>query len=139
MNILMRHLIKPIRKNKLVILSTAIRIAKIVARYGATGGRIISGESALVSRFPPAYRPYVKDILRAVSIATTGGVISDLLGNGQYGTVPSQLPPGKQQKKYSRNIGYSRSRYSVSSRYNYKNRRRCKPCKPRRSRTRMYN
>ncbi len=110
----------------MVLVKTLIEIAKVGIKYGQTAGRIASGEATFISRFPPGYRGYAKDIIKGFTTVTYGGIIADLLttgtdttgGNGQ---IPkrSQFKTNKFSKKYSRyNRPYGRSRGKYY----------CKPC-----------
>ncbi len=109
----------------MVLIKTVVEAAKIAIKYGATGGRIVSGEAAFVSRFPPNYRPFVKDILRGFSIVTTGGIISDMLSTGNYGSIPTRngTQTNPVNKAYSRNFKRYR-RYNRRCRPYYRKRRR---------------
>ncbi len=66
-------------KRKLTLIKTVYEIAKIVVRYSGKVGRITSGESTILKKFPPGYRPYVKDVLTGTATAFHGGLISDII------------------------------------------------------------
>ncbi len=94
------------RRLALPLLSTAIKVGTIALRYAKGFGKFSSGETTFVSRFPPAYRPYVKDALQGFQTVGYGGLIAEglnaymgLTDTGIDGVQTSQPRDNNQQRK----------------------------------------
>ncbi len=120
----------------MTLLKVVIEIAKIAIKYGGIAGRITSGQSAVLSRFPPHLRPYAKTVIKGATTVTYGGLVADILKDylstgGQNGF---QKTPGVKTPTYKpyqtrggRSVRYrsgNRSRYCPDSRNRYTNTRR---------------
>ncbi len=119
----------------MVAIGAAIKIGQIIIRFAKGAGRFTSGETTILSRFPPNYRPGIKQIIKGANIVTAGGLIADVLQSewNEYGSIP-QVPKKpfsyKQSKEY-RSVG----KYSSRGRNGYVQRR----CKPRYNASNRYN
>ncbi len=118
----------------MVLLSVVRQVLKIALKYGGRAQRIGSGEAALLSRFPPNYRPYVKDIFTGTAIVQGGLLISDLLTTGEDSTQDASIPyefskkPYRKRQEYSgkrRQSAYSFRRSRTNRGYSRKHLHRC--------------
>jgi len=113
-----------------MVLSTILKLIPVISRYAKNAHRFSTGETTFVSRFPPAYRPYVKDVIKGFATVSTGGVISDILQADYNGQVQKKVPrqSDKFKKGYSpgrsnyRSSGNGRVRYSRYNKYNARDR-----------------
>ncbi len=106
----------------MVLVKTLIEIAKIGVRYTRLVGRVTSGESAFVSRFPPHLRGYAKDVVRGSAIVFHGGLIADLL-TASTGTTGDGVPEKQLQKTNKFSKKYSRRNRANGFGGRYNNRR----------------
>ncbi len=107
-------------------------IAKKLYQYGKP---VVTGDS-FISKFPPGFRPYVKQLTKASEIAFTGGLVSDILkglddGVDEDAPVQPKSSYGKYKKTRNRYTGRTRSRNSKFCAACYRRGCSC-PSKPRR-------
>ncbi len=105
----------------MVIVKTAIEIAKIAFRVAKRGNRFTSGESTFIKRFPPNYRPYVKDVLTGAGIVIHGGLVADILKSEFMPETDIGIPAKSQTYKFNKKYYPNRRRYSRSRNKRYSN------------------
>ncbi len=111
----------------MTLLKAAIEIGKIAFRYGKSAGKFTSGETTFVTRFPPPYRPYIRDVLKGAQTVFTGGLIADIIQN-ELNTGSTESTGGKiperngtkankfRQKHFRRNFHNGSRRYKYGTR-----------------------
>ncbi len=118
----------------ITVINTAYKVYKIVKRFNARM-KPYGPYEQWSSRFPPNYRPYVRDVLKGADIAFSGGLISEAIHFGLDGF--SSKPPTKTSKvgeggSYSQSPG-SRP-FQQSGQYSRYSRRQSYRCRPGRNR-----
>lgn len=101
-----------------MVIGAAIKIGTIIIKVAKATRRMSAGGTAIVQRFPPTTRPYIKDIIKGANIVTAGGYIADIIHDEWNAISPPGIPtskiPNKLKKKYPSN-----NRYNISSRNGY--------------------
>ncbi len=101
-----------------MVIGAIITIGRIVYKVAKGTLAFGSGATSIVSRFPPNFRPYIKDVIKGANIVTAGGLISDIIHSEweEYGTIQKIKRPkaDKFQKKYQ-----PKDSYNHSGRYGY--------------------
>ncbi len=106
----------------MVAIGTIVKIGGIIYKYAKGVGKFTSGETSIVSRFPPNYRPYIKEIIKGANIVTAGGIISDIIHDEWNGFSPQKQLPKRDtfsQKRSTRrgyNFGRSNRHYKYCKR-----------------------
>ncbi len=108
----------------------AIKIGQTIYRLAKGVGRFTSGETAILSRFPPNYRPYIKQIIKGANIVTAGGIISDVLQQdyNEYATTP-RIP--RKYNQFQQKYSPGRSDYSGRWKRQFYDKQRRRYCRPR--------
>ncbi len=105
----------------IAVVTTAHKIYKIVKNFN-TRMKPYGPYEQWSSKFPPNYRPYVKDALRGADIAFSGGLISEAIHFG-LDALPVKTNNQKGQTRDNmEQFGTRRFKYS-----SYKSRKRCIP------------
>ncbi len=108
-----------------MVLGAAIKIGQVIIKLAKFNRRFTRGGTAIVQRFPPSARPYIRDIIKGANIVSAGGIISDLIQQEWNEFSPPKIkrpPSDKFQKKYQSTSGYNSSRRNGYVSYNKRGR-----------------
>ncbi len=105
----MRHLLKPIRKNMVVIsgIKTAIKIAPIVYKVGK-----VVWKATLKTKRGGQWMTRHPKIVKYGTVAASGGALLLDLSNIDYSAIIQKPPYRKNGKARADLLGYSRRRFS---------------------------
>ncbi len=107
-----------------MVIAGAVRIASVAKRLSVKYKYLNPTDKFIRKYVPPNYRGKATRIARYGEIATTGGVIYDVISEiGNALQKPQQNAPGQQYQTYNRQSRRTRSGYK--NRYNPDKRCRC--------------
>ncbi len=121
----------------IAVVTTAHKIYKIVKNFNARM-KPYGPYEQWSSKFPPNYRPYVRDVLKGADIAFSGGLISEAIHFGLDGF--SAKPPTKTSKvgeggdNYKSPGSRQKFQFGYNSRYRGRQPYGCRPGRNRRYR-----
>ncbi len=111
-----------------MVIGSVLKIGNVIYKLARGAGRFTSGETSILTRFPPNYRPYIKEIIKGANIVTAGGIISDVLQQEWNELQTPKRPkftPGKFTQKRSQYSEYNRSKRYSSNNYRRHKRQSC--------------